>query len=286
MRQRGEGGEAVTRYDSSNHEGSMSRRAGTPRALSELGHGDASARAAVSLAPPGPLPPDSAHALYVMAQRIAYLCALGDLEAIKAGITHNACSLVPGCEHAALLPPGARRRWNDAVWSSEVAAACCAAEKLLAEGPASAVIAEHRPARLDPEAHPQFARAVTDSGVLGALAVPLIGRHGEAGALCLYAGTADAFDERSELIARAYALHAAVALNAADAETNLRTALRNRDVIARAVGILMQRHRILPEAAFEMLRQTSQRAHLKLRDVAAWVHDTGADPRSIGAAPD
>lgn len=270
----------MTRHDAPNHDPTRPRSAPAPRTLSALAHADPAAAVRKSADPAGP-----ARAVYAMAQRAACLCALGDYEAIKEGVVHAACALVPGCEHAALLPPGARRCWHERASSSAVAAACCAAEESLAEGPAHLVLAGHRPARLDPAAHPRFARAAADLGVASVLAVPIAGRHDGVGALCLYAGTADAFDEDGELIVRAFAMHAAVALNAEDAEANLRTALASRDVIARAVGILMQRHRVLPDAAFEMLRQASQRAHVKLREVATWVHDTGADPDALLPGP-
>jgi GAF domain-containing protein len=51
----------------------------------------------------------------------------------------------------------------------------------------------------------------------------------------------------------------------------LHTALQSRDVIGQAKGILMARHRVGPDEAFELLRGMSQSANRKLRDVAAHV---------------
>lgn len=48
----------------------------------------------------------------------------------------------------------------------------------------------------------------------------------------------------------------------------LREALKSRNVIGIAQGLLMARHRINPDEAFDMLVHLSQTAHVKLREVA------------------
>jgi AmiR/NasT family two-component response regulator len=40
-------------------------------------------------------------------------------------------------------------------------------------------------------------------------------------------------------------------------------------VIARAIGILMERHRIDADSAWDLLAKTSQRSNRKVREVAA-----------------
>jgi AmiR/NasT family two-component response regulator len=50
--------------------------------------------------------------------------------------------------------------------------------------------------------------------------------------------------------------------------------------IGMAMGILMERHRITEERAFDRLRELSQRRNMKLRDLAEQVIYTGdAEPR-------
>jgi AmiR/NasT family two-component response regulator len=44
------------------------------------------------------------------------------------------------------------------------------------------------------------------------------------------------------------------------------------------VGILMERERITAEQAFDVLRRASNHLHLKLRDVARNLIDTGEEP--------
>jgi len=57
----------------------------------------------------------------------------------------------------------------------------------------------------------------------------------------------------------------------------LRIALRSRDTIGMAKGILMERHGLTPDQAFERLNKMSQDSNTKLRDVAAYLVDLRAD---------
>lgn len=56
---------------------------------------------------------------------------------------------------------------------------------------------------------------------------------------------------------------------------NLQRALDSARVIGAAVGIIMERDRVTADEAFEVLSNVSQRANVKLRDVAATVMLTG-----------
>jgi ANTAR domain len=59
---------------------------------------------------------------------------------------------------------------------------------------------------------------------------------------------------------------------------NLRLALESRAVIEQAKGILMERLRVTPDGAFEILARISNDTNTKLRDVAQAVADTGSVP--------
>jgi ANTAR domain len=79
--------------------------------------------------------------------------------------------------------------------------------------------------------------------------------------------------ETQQLRIRNAALEAAV--------ENLRRALVTSRSIGAAIGILMDRHKITKEQAFDLLRQASQRTHRKLYQTAEDVLNTG----EIGAVP-
>jgi AmiR/NasT family two-component response regulator len=99
--------------------------------------------------------------------------------------------------------------------------------------------------------------------------------------LSLYSSRRRAFSPAGELVAPVFASRAAIAVAHADQVHNLRRAIGSRQVIGQAVGILMERHRLSADDAFERLVIVSQRAHVKLRDVAARMTETGEDPEQI-----
>jgi GAF domain-containing protein len=105
------------------------------------------------------------------------------------------------------------------------------------------------------------------------------------GALNLYAREPHAFDQDSRSAAQAFGPYAAVATgnlyayqNARDMAGNLQTALESRAVIDQAKGILIERHRLTPDQAFQLLAQVSMNANWKLRDVADHLVHTGELP--------
>ncbi|MYW90721.1 ANTAR domain-containing protein [Amycolatopsis rubida] len=64
----------------------------------------------------------------------------------------------------------------------------------------------------------------------------------------------------------------------------LREALDSRVVLEQAKGMLMARHEITPDEAFELLRQLSQHTNVKLRDLAAQVLDTAVPAAGLSRA--
>ena len=95
--------------------------------------------------------------------------------------------------------------------------------------------------------------------------------------------TANAFDEEAEQIGLLFAAHAAMALRGEQLEGELRAALRNRDTIGMAKGILIERYRIAEHQAFDMLVRISQNRHIKLHDVAAYLVRSGDElQRRVG----
>lgn len=127
---------------------------------------------------------------------------------------------------------------------------------------------------------PKYANALADqTPVRSALSFQLVAQ--ESAALNLFAGTAGAFDDESMNSAAIFAAHATnlVALyEARDTAANLQVALGSSRRIGAAIGVLMAHHRVTEDAAFAMLRQSSQRLHRKLRDVALDVVETGTLP--------
>ncbi len=103
-------------------------------------------------------------------------------------------------------------------------------------------------------------------------------------ALNVYAAEPAAFSDDDGSLLTMLALSCSMGTNtgavldaAAKHIDHLRTALQTRNVIGQAQGILMERHHLTADEAFESLRSTSQRSNRKLRDVAERIAETGSE---------
>jgi transcriptional regulator with GAF, ATPase, and Fis domain len=122
---------------------------------------------------------------------------------------------------------------------------------------------------------PVFTARANELGVSSMLCVPLWVDTFCLGTLSLYSTQQAGFDDHALRLTRLYATHAALALADAQRATQLSTALHNRDVIGQAKGILIERHRITSDQAFQWLSLASQAANLKLAAVADHLIETG-----------
>lgn len=129
---------------------------------------------------------------------------------------------------------------------------------------------------------PVFAERAVSLGVASMLCVPLRVDQWQLGTLSLYGERAEAFSEQDLRLTCLFATHAALALSEARRTEQLQAALRNRDLIGQAKGILMERHRVTADDAFRRLAKVSQHANLKLTTVAQHLVDTG---ELLGADP-
>lgn len=128
---------------------------------------------------------------------------------------------------------------------------------------------------------PRFTAQVVELGVQSLLAFRLFDLRGTMGALNLYAHRRYAFGPWDRHVGALFASHAAVALAGSLQQDQLRQAIETRQVIGQAIGVLVERHRYTPEQAFAVLRQASQRANIKLRDLATRLMETGEEPTAI-----
>lgn len=121
----------------------------------------------------------------------------------------------------------------------------------------------------------EFRSAARSCDVGSMLCVPLYIDQQLLGTLSLYGAQPDAFRDGAEPIARLLATVSAVALADSFQRERIERALRNRDLIGQAKGILMSRNGVSADAAFELLRAHSQRTNSKLVAVAEKVVETG-----------
>ncbi|MEO6500660.1 MAG: GAF and ANTAR domain-containing protein [Jatrophihabitantaceae bacterium] len=130
---------------------------------------------------------------------------------------------------------------------------------------------------------PQYtARLRAETKLRSALAYCLILDDLVLGAMVLFSSEPGYFTDAICRFGDVYADHAAIALaRVTDHERaeNLETALQSNREIGMAVGILMVRYGLTDQAAFDLLRVTSQHEHRKLREIAAETVYSGELPQ-------
>jgi len=136
---------------------------------------------------------------------------------------------------------------------------------------------------IDDPRWPTFGPAAVAAGVRSVLAYSL--STDRPSALNMYARLPAAFGATDRAQGQLFATLARLAIETAEERAsdrskagNLTEALRTRELIGQAQGILMERERITADQAFDVLRRASQHMNIKLREVAETLVDTGESP--------
>lgn len=193
-----------------------------------------------------------------------------------------AVDVVPGAEFAGVswLMPDAEIQTP--ACTDPVVARCDAAQYAFNEGPCVQSVWDGDLYQVDDLATdrrwPQFAKAAVDLGMRSMLACQLSSPKRTLGALNLYSSQPDSFDDQSRSLIAIFAAHASVALVNRRMENDLKTAIDSRGTIGQAIGILIERHRLTPDAAFGLLVTASQHRQIKVKDLAAELVETGIGP--------
>ena len=214
------------------------------------------------------------------------------------GPTRTASSSEPG---APLKAPGQMPEAPLKAPGKITVAELDAEQNHLDEGPCLAAMRDRQTVQID-SMHTEtrwqgFCRVALAAGIESVLAVPLGDESVEAprGAINFFARARHAFTETDRSAANRFSAQAGVAAANAAAFADLQAdrallarrledALHSRAVIDQAVGILMERERLGPEEAFQMLRSASQKLNVKLRMIAAEIVESAAGPRLPEAA--
>jgi putative methionine-R-sulfoxide reductase with GAF domain len=141
------------------------------------------------------------------------------------------------------------------------------------EGPCLQAVRQHHTVRVDDlnteTRWPKYQRdALAQTPIRSVLSCALSANHHALGALNFYAEHPHAFDIESEGLGFVYATHAALAWNALRRDLQFRDALASRDIIGQAKGMLMERHQINAEEAFNRLRQLSQKTNTPVAELS------------------
>lgn len=224
-----------------------------------------------------------AQALRALSQFLVADRSLGETLFRVSEITTEA---IPGAQMAGMTLLGENGRPTTAVFTDAEAPEIDTAQYDSGAGPCLEAWRERRVVRIDDIAtdsarYPAFAAVAKSHGVQSVLSLPLVAGSTGLGALNLYARNVAGFTSEDEELGMELAAAAAIVLANASAyweasqlSEQLTQAMRSRAVIEQAKGMLMARApQLSAEAAFEILRQASQRENVKLRVVAQHIVD-------------
>jgi GAF domain-containing protein len=187
-----------------------------------------------------------------------------------------------GCEGVSLMLIRKGGVITSPAFSSQVAYDSDMVQYATNEGPCLEAIRDQHTVLIDDlasdERWPRYREQAMALGVRSMVSFRLFLLGDTMGALDFYSSRPHAFDERSRLVGQVFASHAAVALKAAIAEAGSEAALRTRDVIGQAKGVLMAREGITAYVAFDRLRELSQQLNRPVRELAEEVAATGEVP--------
>ncbi|MEJ5868396.1 GAF and ANTAR domain-containing protein [Pseudokineococcus sp. 5B2Z-1] len=194
-------------------------------------------------------------------------------------VVSAALALVPGAEEGSVSLVQGRRRITSEGVSSELPRLFDLLQMETNQGPCLDSAFDHLTVRVDDlaadERWPVLGRRAADAGLRSALCLQLFVQGDDLGALNLVSRRPHAFGDESEQVGLLLASHAAIAVADALQLQGVRRALANRDLIGQAKGILMGRHRVTADQAFEMLVRASQDSNRELVDVAQALTATG-----------
>jgi transcriptional regulator with GAF, ATPase, and Fis domain len=197
-------------------------------------------------------------------------------------ITQGAIDLIPGTEFSALVIPAGPGRVEPRATAGEATPRIIALQNELGEGPCLEAVSQPEPVwvpDLPAESRwPRFTAAAAELGVGSMMCTSLVAGGRAYGSLSLASAQPNAFSEESQALAAIFAANATIALVGQEWRRNMTTALSSRDVIGQAKGILMERYRLTPDAAFALLVKASQHTHTKLRVISEELCRTGVLP--------
>jgi hypothetical protein len=198
----------------------------------------------------------------------------GDLDHTLARITAAAVEVLPGVHYASITVKHADGRLETVAPTDDMLLGVDAAQYDLHEGPCydAAVDAMYvsSPNLAADERFPRYAAMAVKAGIRAQAGVRLFDtpKPSAQGALNLYSRDVGSFADMS-VVSQLFAHQSAMALDYAREVQNLQEAVRTRQAVGRAVGIVMERYGLSEERAFAFLARVSQTRNVKLRQVAA-----------------
>ena len=206
-------------------------------------------------------------------RRLAQSLTPGDLDHTLVRITAAAVEILPGAHYASITVRHADGRLETFAETDALLLGLDAAQYDLQEGPCydAAVDAAYTvsPHLASDERFPRYAPLAVKAGIRAQAGIRLFETPNPSaqGALNLYSRDVGSFSDMS-VINRLFAHQSALALDYAREVQNLRAAMKTRQLIGRAVGIVMERYGLGEQRAFAFLARVSQTRNTKVREIA------------------
>ncbi|QBI54499.1 GAF and ANTAR domain-containing protein [Streptomonospora litoralis] len=205
-----------------------------------------------------------------------------DVRATLQRIVDLAVTTVPGCDYAGVSLSESRSRVESPVATHDIVRRSDELQRELGEGPSLDSMWEgtyvYLPDLTLSARWPAYAAEAAELPIGSLLSYRLFTARETLGALVLYAARPRAFGERAHEVGVIYSAQAASALAANRRIANLNRALDTRETIGQAQGILMERHHMTADQAWQRLRDSSQNLNVKLAELAEKIALTGEDP--------
>jgi hypothetical protein len=201
-----------------------------------------------------------------------------DLDQTLSNITAAAVEVLPEVKYASITVKHADDRLETFAATDPVILDIDAFQYSLREGPCyeAATDTVHLTApNLDRDTRfPNYAPHAVSLGVHAQAGIRLFETEQSNGALNLYSDTPGSFED-FDALSELFAHQAAVALAYAREVGHLQTAVKSRQMIGQAVGIVMERFQLDEAHAFAFLARISSHRNIKLRLVAQAFIDEG-----------
>jgi GAF domain-containing protein len=187
-------------------------------------------------------------------------------------IVEVACNSVPGFDQVGIATLHKQGRVKTRAFTGDLVLHLDKIQYDLREGPCSAALQGHEAVSMSSlgveQRWPRYVPQAQAAGVRSQMAVKLHLDERALGGMNFYSTVSDDVSPNAQALAQLFASHAAIALGHAHEREGLNEALQTRKVIGEAIGILMERHTMNEDHAFEFLVRASSHANIKLRDIA------------------
>lgn len=186
-------------------------------------------------------------------------------------ITRTACEVIPGVDEASISITGPDGQITTVAPTSQSVLRPDELQYELDEGPCVDAIKFQRTMRsedlADDRQWPKYGPQAVALGFHCQMAVQIYESQASHAALNLYSRRRGAFDETMH-IAELFATHASVAMGFSRSVETLKEAWATRNIIGKAIGIVMQRYALDEQQAFAFLVRVSQTRNVKVSVVA------------------